>query len=72
MPLYQITVTEAPRTGQRRPRVHNYGVVADSPEAALAAWKADHLSELYGNQPQLGDTVAVHPEPITRPVRLPW
>lgn len=55
MALYVVTVNEAPRVGQRRPRVYHWAVEADSPELAVRAWRGSITGSLYAQGP--ADTV---------------
>lgn len=61
MPLFCVIATEAPRTGQRKPRVFRFAAAADHAEQALAFWKASRYGDIYatGNE----DKVEVDPEP---------
>lgn len=58
MKLHIVTVVEAPRTGQRKPRRYNFAVFAASEEDAIKKFKACHYGLLYGNGDS--DTVSAY------------
>jgi hypothetical protein len=69
MPLFIVTVTEAPKVEQRKPRVYEFVLDAADEADAAVKWQADKYSGLFGALPgdktefQLGDG---RPYPISR------
>ncbi len=66
MALFLVVATEAPRSGQRKPRRYRFAAAAETADEALKAWKASHYGAIYAQGPS--DTVKVDPEPYDQPV----